>query len=117
MTLICKEVPTSPSHSFATWEDINHKYSDKAAVRAQINGYRVGGKTGTAQIAAANYSRDAHNAIFVGIAPISEPRIVVAVIVNEPQGREYYGGQVAAPIFASIASRTLRLLGVSPDKI
>jgi cell division protein FtsI (penicillin-binding protein 3) len=90
---------------------------ERSAVRAQINGYRVGGKTGTAQIAAANYARDAHNAIFVGIAPISEPRIVVAVIVNEPQGREYYGGQVAAPIFASIASRTLRLLGVSPDKI
>jgi len=90
---------------------------ERSAVRAQINGYRVGGKTGTAQIAAANYSRDAHNAIFVGIAPISDPRIVVAVIVNEPQGREYYGGQVAAPIFASIASRTLRLLGVAPDKI
>jgi|TARA_B110000263_G_scaffold246035_1_gene256496 cell division protein FtsI (penicillin-binding protein 3) len=90
---------------------------ERSAVRAQINGYRVGGKTGTAQIAAANYSRDAHNAIFVGIVPISDPRIVVAVIVNEPQGREYYGGQVAAPIFASIASRTLRLLGVAPDKI
>ena len=90
---------------------------ERSAVRAQINGYRVGGKTGTAQIAATNYSRDAHNAIFVGIAPISDPRIVVAVIVNEPQGKEYYGGQVAAPIFASIASRTLRLLGVAPDKI
>jgi len=90
---------------------------ERSAVRAQINGYRVGGKTGTAQIAAANYSQDAHNAIFVGIAPISDPRIVVAVIVNEPQGMEYYGGQVAAPIFASIASRTLRLLGVAPDKI
>lgn len=90
---------------------------ERSAVRAQINGYRVGGKTGTAQIAATNYSQDAHNAIFVGIAPISDPRIVVAVIVNEPQGMEYYGGQVAAPIFASIASRTLRLLGVAPDKI
>ena len=90
---------------------------ERSAVRAQINGYRVGGKTGTAQIAAANYSQDAHNAIFVGIAPISDPRIVVAVIVNQPQGTEYYGGQVAAPIFASIASRTLRLLGIAPDKI
>ena len=90
---------------------------ERSAVRAQINGYSVGGKTGTAQIAATNYSQDAHNAIFVGIAPISDPRIVVAVIVNQPQGREYYGGQVAAPIFASIVSRTLRLLGVAPDKI
>ena len=90
---------------------------ERSAVRAQINGYRVGGKTGTAQIAATNYSQDAHNAIFVGMAPISNPRIVVAVIVNQPQGTEYYGGQVAAPIFASIASRTLRLLGIAPDKI
>ena len=90
---------------------------ERSAVRAQINGYRVGGKTGTAQFAAENYSQDAHNAIFVGIAPISDPRIVVAVIVNQPQGTEYYGGQVAAPIFASIASRTLRLLGIAPDKI
>ena len=90
---------------------------ERSAVRAQINGYRVGGKTGTAQIAATNYSQDAHNAIFVGMAPISDPRIVVAVIVNQPQGTEYYGGQVAAPIFASIASRTLRLLGIAPDKI
>ena len=90
---------------------------ERSAVRAQINGYRVGGKTGTAQIAATNYSQDAHNAIFVGMAPISDPRIVVAVIVNQPQGTEYYGGQVAAPIFASIVSRTLRLLGIAPDKI
>ena len=90
---------------------------EKSAVRARVTGYRVGGKTGTAQIAASNYSRDAHNAIFVGVAPISDPKIAVAVIVNEPQGDQYYGGQVAAPIFSSIVSRTLRVMGVTPDKI
>ena len=90
---------------------------ENQAVRAKVKGYRVGGKTGTAQIAAYNYSQDAHNAIFVGVAPISEPKIAVAVIVNEPQGNEYYGGQVAAPIFSTIVSRTLRLIGATPDKI
>ena len=90
---------------------------EKSAVRARVTGYKVGGKTGTAQIAASNYSRDAHNAIFVGVAPISDPKIAVAVIVNEPQGDQYYGGQVAAPIFSSIVSRTLRVMGVTPDKI
>ena len=93
------------------------KVVESSVVRARVKGYRVGGKTGTAQIAAANYSQDAHNAIFVGVAPISNPKIAVAVIVNEPQGNEYYGGQVAAPIFSTIVSRTLRLIGATPDKI
>ncbi len=90
---------------------------ESSAVRAKVKGYRVGGKTGTAQIASSNYSQDAHNAIFVGVAPISNPKIAVAVIVNEPQGSQYYGGQVAAPIFSTIVSRTLRLIGATPDKI
>ena len=90
---------------------------ENSAVRAKVKGYRVGGKTGTAQIAASNYSQNAHNAIFVGVAPISNPKIAVAVIVNEPQGSQYYGGQVAAPIFSTIVSRTLRLIGATPDKI
>jgi len=93
------------------------KVVENSVVRAKVKGYRVGGKTGTAQIAAANYSQNAHNAIFVGVAPISNPKIAVAVIVNEPQGNEYYGGQVAAPIFSTIVSRTLRLIGATPDKI
>ena len=85
--------------------------------RAKVNGYRIGGKTGTVQIYSSGYSRESHNGIFVGIAPISEPRIVTAVIVNEPGGDQYYGGQVAAPIFSSIASASLRILGIAPDKV
>ncbi len=74
-----------------------------------------GGKTGTAQIAAANYASDKHNALFVGLAPLTKPKIAIAVIVNEPRGKEYYGGQVAAPVFSEIGSHTLRLLGIAPD--
>lgn len=85
--------------------------------RAKVNGYRVGGKTGTVQIYSSGYSNESHNGIFVGIAPISKPRIVTAVIVNEPGGEQYYGGQVAAPIFSSITSGTLRILGIAPDKV
>jgi len=87
----------------------------RGAPRAKINGYRIGGKTGTAQIAAANYASDKHNALFVGIAPLTKPRIAIAVIVNEPGGKEYYGGEVAAPVFSEIGSHTLRLLGIAPD--
>ena len=87
----------------------------RGAPRAKINGYRIGGKTGTAQIAAANYASDKHNALFVGIAPLTKPKIAIAVIVNEPGGNEYYGGQVAAPVFSEIGSHTLRLLGIAPD--
>ena len=85
--------------------------------RAKVNGYRIGGKTGTVQIYSSGYSNKSHNGIFVGIAPISEPRIVTAVIVNEPGGDQFYGGQVAAPIFSSIASASLRILGIAPDKV
>jgi cell division protein FtsI (penicillin-binding protein 3) len=85
--------------------------------RAKVNGYRIGGKTGTVQIYSSGYSNKSHNGIFVGIAPISEPRIVTAVIVNEPGGDQFYGGQVAAPIFSSITSASLRILGIAPDKV
>ena len=92
---------------------------EKVAIRgaplAKINGYRIGGKTGTAQIAAANYSSDRHNAIFVGVVPLSQPKLSIAVIVNEPRGKEYYGGRVAGPVFSEIGSHSLRLLGIAPD--
>ena len=91
------------------------KVAIRGAPRAKINGYRIGGKTGTAQIAAANYAPDKHNALFVGLAPLTKPKIAIAVIVNEPGGKEYYGGQVAAPVFSEIGSHTLRLLGIAPD--
>ena len=88
----------------------------RGAPKAQINGYTIAGKTGTARIAAANYSPDRHNALFVGITPLTKPRLSIAIIINEPRGGEYYGGQVAGPIFSEIGSHSLRLLGIAPDE-
>ena len=89
---------------------------EKSVSRAKVKGYRVGGKTGTAQIFSDDYSGNSYNAFFIGIAPISNPRIVTVVVVNEPQGKSYYGGQVAAPIFSLIASGALRIMGIPPDE-
>lgn len=85
------------------------------ATEAQVPGYRVGGKTGTAMKIEGGHYVKKYVASFVGIAPISNPRVIVAVMVDEPSGLKYYGGQVAAPVFSQIAGETLRALGVPPD--
>ena len=86
------------------------------APKARVAGYRVAGKTGTARkVGTAGYDDERHVAWFAGIAPASQPRIVTVVVVNEPRGRLRGGGAVAAPVFARVVARALRLLGVSPD--
>ena len=86
--------------------------------RAAVHNYRIAGKTGTARKAAAGgYDEDNHGAIFAGIAPASRPRLVVVVTIEEPQGSAYYGGDVAAPVFANIVSGALRVLAVPPDAL
>ncbi|TEA80235.1 peptidoglycan D,D-transpeptidase FtsI family protein [Allopusillimonas ginsengisoli] len=83
---------------------------------AQVQGYRVAGKSGTArQIVDGKYSRTKYRSSFVGFAPVSNPRIVVAVTIDEPHGKGYYGGRVAAPVFAKIVAGSLRRMGVQPD--
>lgn len=85
------------------------------APKARVPGYRVGGKTGTAyKVEGGVYARK-YVASFVGIAPISEPRLVVAVMIDEPSGGSHYGGDVAGPAFSQIAGGALRTLGVPPD--
>ena len=85
--------------------------------RAAVHGYRVGGKTGTAHKASkGGYSDDKYIAVFSGIIPVSDPRMIVVVMVNNPKGQEYYGGEVAAPVFSRVASNALRLLNVAPDQ-
>jgi len=87
------------------------------AAKASIDHYRVAGKTGTARVLdQGGYNDERHVALFAGIAPVSNPRIVMVVVVNEPQSGSASGGQVAAPIFARVAQHSLRLLGVMPDK-
>ncbi|NYT62449.1 penicillin-binding protein 2 [Alcaligenaceae bacterium] len=83
---------------------------------AQVQGYRVAGKSGTARkIVGGKYSTSLYRSSFVGFAPVSNPRIVVAVTLDEPHAGAYYGGRVAAPIFASVVASSLRRLGVQPD--
>jgi len=83
---------------------------------AQVQGYRVAGKSGTARkIVDGQYSKSKYRSSFVGFAPVSDPRIIVAVTLDEPHTGGYYGGRVAAPVFASIVASSLRRLGVQPD--
>ena len=85
------------------------------AVKAQAEGYRVGGKTGTAHKLVGKGYGNSYRAYFAGLAPISAPRIVVAVMIDEPTGGSHYGGDVAAPVFSTIVGETLRSLNVLPD--
>lgn len=86
------------------------------ALKARTVGYSVGGKTGTARKQEGRgYAGNKYRAWFVGIAPISQPRIVVAVMVDEPGTGVYYGGEVAAPVFSQVVQQTLHRLGVLPD--
>ena len=87
------------------------------APRGRPTGYTAAGKTGTARkVGSAGYDDSSHVAFFAGFAPASAPRIVLVVVVNEPRGGLIGGGAVAAPIFARVAERALRVLGVPPDE-
>ena len=86
------------------------------ATRAQVAGYRVAGKTGTAhKLVDGNYAPDRYISSFVGFAPVSSPRLVVAVMLDEPGGKAYFGGEIAAPVFSSVMAGALRFLNVPPD--
>jgi len=88
------------------------------ATRATVPGYRVAGKTGTAHKLRADrkgYSTNEYRALFAGVAPVSDPRIAMVVVVENPQGT-YYGGTVSAPVFARVMQESLRLLNVPLDK-
>ena len=79
-------------------------------------GYSVGGKTGTARKhEGKGYAAGKYHAFFVGLAPVAQPRIVVAVMVDEPGKGTYFGGDVAAPVFSQIVQQTLRMMNVAPD--
>jgi cell division protein FtsI (penicillin-binding protein 3) len=90
--------------------------AEGTGIKAQVTGYRVAGKTGTARkVAAGGYSQDRHTAVFSGIAPATAPRLVIVVVVDEPKGAAFYGGDVSAPVFAAVATGALRILAVPPD--
>ncbi len=85
------------------------------APKAQVPGYRVAGKTGTAHKLDGGIYTDRYVSSFVGFAPVSDPRLVVAVMIDEPGAGKYYGGEVAAPVFSQVMAGALRTLGVAPD--
>nr|WP_274522125.1 penicillin-binding protein 2 [Halorhodospira sp. 9621] len=86
--------------------------------RAAISGYRVAGKTGTVlKSGPSGYAEEDYLASFVGFAPASDPRLVMAVTIDQPRGDLYYGGQVAAPVFSRVMGSALRMLNVPPDDL
>ncbi len=89
------------------------------ARRARVMGYRVAGKTGTAWKASetGGYSTNKYMAVFGGVVPASQPRLAAVVVIDEPTGGAYYGGEVAAPVFATVMSGALRLLAIPPDDL
>jgi cell division protein FtsI (penicillin-binding protein 3) len=122
ITLIKQEVPTLGATVFsaATAQAVRDMLElvvkpGGTAPLAQVTGYRVAGKTGTAHKLENGRYVDKYVASFVGMAPASNPRLIVAVMLNEPAGKEYYGGQVAAPAFSNVMSASLRLLNVPND--
>ena len=87
-----------------------------SARRAAVPGYRVGAKTGTSRKATAGGYSDEYITYTAGVAPVSDPRIALVVVVNEPQGDDYYGGSVASPVFSEIMKGALQILNVAPDE-
>ena len=85
---------------------------------ARVPFYKVAGKTGTVHVVGEfGYEENVHNSLFVGVAPASDPKLVIVVIVYEPKGDEHYGGQVAAPVFSRVTSGAMRILNIAPDNL
>ena len=108
----------NPDNTRAVMHMMEEVVLDGTAKAAQVPGYRVAGKTGTTRKtkATGGYG-DEYVALFAGIAPVSDPKVVVVVSINEPGTDDYYGGTAAAPVFSKIVSQTMRLLNVPPDNV
>jgi cell division protein FtsI (penicillin-binding protein 3) len=85
------------------------------APQARVEGYRVAGKTGTAQKIANGRYVERYVSSFVGFAPASDPKLIVAVMIDEPSGGKYYGGEVAAPVFSKVMAGSLRAMNIPED--
>jgi cell division protein FtsI (penicillin-binding protein 3) len=92
--------------------------TDGTGIRASVAGYRVAGKTGTAwKSTAGGYSTNKYMAVFGGVVPATNPRLAAVVVIDEPGGTKFYGGDVAAPVFSAVVGGALRLLAVPPDDL
>lgn len=125
VTLIAQDEPGSGQQLVSSDSAIAVRHMLEEVVRpggtgtgASVDGYRIAGKTGTSwKFAPGGYSKDKYISVFAGIAPASDPRLATVVVIDEPSGEKYYGGDVAAPVFADIMSESLRLLAVPPDAL
>lgn len=122
VTLLKKDIPGLGTQVYSAATALAVRDMLESVVRpggtaplAQITGYRVAGKTGTAHKLEGGRYVNKYVASFVGLAPASNPRLIVAVMLNEPGGAQYYGGQVAAPAFSNVMGAALRLLNVPND--
>ena len=89
--------------------------SQGTGIKAAVPGYRVGGKTGTSHKSIGGHYTNRYLSLFAGIVPISDPRLVMVVIIDEPKGGAYFGGAVAAPVFGDAMAGVLRVLNITPD--
>ena len=101
---------------------IRRVIEDGTAKRAAIEGYTVGGKTGTARLYLVDkkknkYSDKDHISLFAGITPLNKPKLAIVVVINQPKTKVHFGGYVAAPVFKKVATDSLRILNISPDNI
>jgi cell division protein FtsI (penicillin-binding protein 3) len=89
---------------------------DGTGVDAAVPGYRVSGKTGTVRKhTTGGYFDDRHQSVFIGMVPAENPRLVGLVMIDEPKGKQYYGGQVAGPVFSNVMRSAVRQLQLAPD--
>jgi cell division protein FtsI (penicillin-binding protein 3) len=105
--------PENTQYVLELMESVTNKGG--SGTKAAIPGYRVAGKTGTSRKAVAGGYGEEYVNIFAGVAPVSDPQLVVVVLVNEPAGDLYYAGDTAAPVFSNIMSGSLQILNVAPD--
>lgn len=111
------EVVMAAEHANSIVKMLEGVVSEGTASRAQVPGYRIAGKTGTTRkLINGNYNSERYLAMFAGIAPVEDPRIVTVVAVDDPRSGVYYGGLVAAPVFANIMSAVLPMLNIEPEK-
>ncbi|SEH86264.1 cell division protein FtsI (penicillin-binding protein 3) [Rheinheimera pacifica] len=122
LTILKNEQPSpgaqvlTPKHAAAMLEMMEANIMPGGtATRAKVKGYRVGGKTGTTRKSIAGGYGDDYVASFAGVGPVSNPRLACVVVINEPAGDFYHGGEIAAPVFANIMGATMQLLNLAPD--
>lgn len=114
-SLVSEEQVFEPHVAEAVNKMLQSSITEGTGYRARVPGYNVAGKTGTVRkVSQSGYSDDSHVAVFAGFAPAEDPKVVIVVMVDDPKSGRYYGGEVAAPVFANVMFGALRMLQIPP---